>query len=383
MSELDSSREGRTGALGGREGEGTQGRGGADPDPKVWGRREDWKGAASLQEEFQRRCSQGEVGGGAGDPAPGCLALKASYRAPTLPGSRPRRRPPPRGPGRVMTGAAAVRRGSQVSLDVLGCAGACPAGRVGKAQGKHFLGSLSSRRGCRWLTAPGTGPREGRGIVFMPPVTLASPWAAPSQGGASGSLSPPPLKREAHLCSRELVSSPGQQGAGRRSPGCQPCPSGSGRAKQAGDHGSDRPPPAQAAGGTSSALVPDSSSWSPGSSLTFRPTASPLHYPFPPLVSAVPGLGEPFAVSTRGFFMDKLPWLSYYYCPTPWTRPPTSCTCSFAEPRVAFLPSPPPALPWAARPLLSRPPACGLPFEGSGPSSQMGAKGSEWPRACI
>lgn len=253
-----------------------------------------------------------------------------------------------------------MRRGSQVSLDVPRCARAmsCRAG-VGKAQGKHFLGSLSSRRGCRWLTAhrgqvPGGGHR-----VHAAAASFSLGRALPGQ--ASGSCRP--IASGGTLCSRELVSSPGQQGAGRQPRGASLAPQAQGRAEpRQGPHGSGRPPPAQAAGGTSSALVPGFQLFLEAWVFLDLPAHRPPRCttPSPPLVSAVPGTREPFAVSTRELHMDKLPWLALFLSLL--DAAPT--LLQLCGQRVAFLPVPAP-LHCPGRPgrCSHDPPACGLPFE--------------------
>ena len=146
-----------------------------------------------------------------------------------------------------------MRCGSQVSLDSPRCPRvlSCPA-RVGKVQGKCFLGSLSSRLGCRWMTAHrGQVPGEGHRVQATA-ASFSLGHARPGQ--ASGSCLP--TASRGALGSRELVSGPGQQGAGSQPRGASLAPRAQGRVEpRQGSRRSGRPPPAQAAGGTGSTSV--------------------------------------------------------------------------------------------------------------------------------
>lgn len=253
-----------------------------------------------------------------------------------------------------------MRRGSQVSLTAPVRQGDVPPGRGGKAQGKHtLLGSLSSRRGCRWLTAHrGTGPGRRASCSCRP--RPASPWAVPSQGRPRAL----PKASGGTLCSRELDSVLGsREQAGSPEVPALPLGLRGGREPRQGPHVMwGRLPPAQAAGrhwlcSRSLASSFFLEAWPPRPS---GPPPSPLHYP-------LPRLGFRSAWHARAIcrckhwelHMDKLPWLASL--PVRNGRGPH--TPAAAGQRVTSpSPSPPPALPWAARP-FSRPPACSLPLE--------------------
>lgn len=362
MSELDSSREGEQERWGAGKERGRRDMEVLTPDPKVWGR----KGRAGRERPAfrspRRAAARAAVGGGAGGHSTWMPGPEGQLQAlPTLPGSGPGGRPPqPRGPGRSYDGgAAAVRRGSQVSLDAP-CARAmsCRAG-VGKVQGERSLGSLASRRGCRWLTARRDRSRE-EGIMFMPPRP-ASPWAVPARGRPRAPVAPQPAEAPSApgsscpvLGSREQAGSPEVPALplglrGGRSPGR--------------DHEGQADPHRrrQRAALAPPRFLASSSCSRPGVFLDLPAHRPPrCTTPSPPLVSAVPGTREPFAGSTRELHMDKLPWLALFLS----LLDAAPILLQLWGQRVTFLPVPAP-LHCSGRPgrCSHDPPACSLPFE--------------------
>lgn len=81
MSELDSSREGEQERWGAGKERGRRDVEVLTPDPKVWGRRGGLEGSGQPPGGLHGGLQPGvRLAVGLGDPAPGCLALKASYR---------------------------------------------------------------------------------------------------------------------------------------------------------------------------------------------------------------------------------------------------------------------------------------------------------------
>lgn len=253
-----------------------------------------------------------------------------------------------------MTGALRLCAVGHRSAWTRQCARAmsCRAG-VGKAQGERSLGSLASRRGCRWLTArwgqvPGGGHR-----VHAAAASFSLGRARPGQ--ASGSCRP--TASGGALGSRELVSGPGQQGAGRQPRGASLAPRAQGRAEpRQGPRGSGRPPPAQAAGGTGSASVSGFQLLLEARGLPrpSGPPPSPLHYPFP-------AFGFRSAWHARAI-CRKHSGITYGQTalarslPVPPGRGAHTPAALGAAGDLPPRPRPP-ALLWAAWPLLSRPPS--------------------------
>lgn len=190
-----------------------------------------WKGAASLQEVSTEGWSRGCGWQWAcrAQHLDTWLALKVSHRhsqyfqGQAQEGAHPQ----PRGPGRSYDGGTAAmgerpcpqlpwlmgdtHRGSQVSLDSPRCPRALsyPAG-VGKVDGKCFLGSLSSRLGCQWLTAHRGQVPGGRHCVQAASASFSLGRACPAQ--ASGSCRPAASRGALGSCpvlgSGEQASSP-------------------------------------------------------------------------------------------------------------------------------------------------------------------------------
>lgn len=357
MSELDSSREGEQERWGAGKERGRRDMEVLTPDPKVWGR----KGRAGRERPAFRRsprraAARAAVGGGAGGHSTWMPGPEGQLQAlPTLPGSGPGGRPPqPRGPGRSYDGgAAAVRRGSQVSLDAPVRQGHVLPGGGGEGAG----GALPWLTGLTpWMPVadcpPGQVPGGGH-RVHAAVASFSLGRARPGQ--ASGSCRP--TASGGALGSRELVSGPGQQGAGRQPRGASLAPRAQGRAEpRQGPRGSGRPPPAQAAGGTGSASVSGFQLLLEARGLPrpSGPPPSPLHYPFP-------AFGFRSAWHARAI-CRKHSGITYGQTalarslPVPPGRGAHTPAALGAAGDLPPRPRPP-ALLWAAWPLLSRPPS--------------------------
>ena len=200
--------------------------------------------------------------------------------------------------------------------------------------------------------------------MFRPPRP-ASPWAMPAQGRPRAPVSPQPAEAPSapgSLCpvlgSREQAGSPEVPALplGLRA-GWSP---GRDHAGQADPHPHRRQaaqaPPQSLASRSVSLLFLEG--WFFFNLPAHRPT--PCTTPAPSLISAVPGMPEPFAVSTQELHMNELPWLTLFL------------SLLDAAPRllqlwghqVAFLPLPSP-LYCPGRPghCSHNPLACSLPFE--------------------
>lgn len=328
MSELDSSREGEQERWGAGKERGRRDMEVLTPDPKVWGR----KGRAGRERPAFRRsprraAARAAVGGGAGGHSTWMPGPEGQLQAlPTLPGSGPGGRPPqPRGPGRSYDGgAAAVRRGSQVSLDAPVRQGHVLPGGGGEGAG----GALPWLTGLTpWMPVAdcplGTGPGRRASCSCRRGQLLPGPCPP---GAGLGLLSPHSQRRRPRLPGARVRSwAAGSRQAAQR---CQPCPSGSGEGgAQAGTTRVRQTPTGAGSGRHWLRLgfrLP-ALARGLGSSSTFRPTALPAALP-------LPRLWFPQCLARASHLQEALGNYIWTNCPgslsscPSWTRRPYSCS---------------------------------------------------------
>lgn len=243
-----------------------------------------------------------------------------------------------------------MRRGSQVSLDAPRCARVMSC-RAGVGEALPWLTVLTL-----WMPVadcpPGTGPGRRASCSCRRGQLLPGP--CPPRAGL-GLLSPHSQRRHPLLPGARIRSwAAGSKQAAQR---CQPCPSGSGEGgAQAGTTRVRQTPTGAGSGRHRLRLGP----WLPalprglGLPRPSGPPPSPLHYPFPTF-------GFRSAWHVRAI-CSKHSGITYGQTalarslPVPPGRGPHTPAALWAAGDLPPRPRPP-ALPWAARPLLSRPPS--------------------------